>query len=103
MIVTDELVVVFENAPGHEPARFVEVENATTGESVSVKWSKWDNDPERWVCGSFVSWEDAIRLEQRAERYREALELIAQGVWIAPNSVESIVWSAREALKEPKK
>lgn len=38
---------------------------------------------------------------QRAERYREALELIARGVWTARNSVESIVWTAREALKEP--
>lgn len=97
--MADELVVVFENAPSHEPARFVEVENATTGESVSVKWSKWDNDPERWVLGSFVTWEDAVRLEQRIERYREALELIARGVWTARNSVESIVWTAREALK----
>jgi hypothetical protein len=33
------------------------------------------------------------------ERLREALTLIARGVWTAPNSVESMVWTAREALK----
>ena len=98
-MMADELVVVFENAPGPEPARFIEVENATTGESVVVKWSKWDYDPERWALGSFVAWEDARRLEELLARYREALELIAHGVWTARNSVESIVWTAREALK----
>lgn len=64
-MMIDELVLIFENAPGHEPARFVEVENATTGESVSVKWLKWDNDPEMWALGPFVRWEDAVQLEQR--------------------------------------
>lgn len=63
--MADELVIVFENAPGPEPARFVEVENAVTGESVSVKWSKWDNDPEKWALGSFVLWEDAEALTAR--------------------------------------
>lgn len=37
---------------------------------------------------------------ERAERYREALELIARGTWTAKNSVESIVWTARQALKD---
>lgn len=32
-------------------------------------------------------------------RLREALTLIARGTWTAKNSVESIVWSAREALR----
>lgn len=96
----DELVVIFENAPGPEPARFVDVVSASTGKSIAIQWTRWDDENERWELGSFVTWEDAARLEQRIERYREALELIARGVWTARNSVESIVWTARQALKE---
>lgn len=35
-----------------------------------------------------------------AKLYEEALSIIARGVWIAPNSVESMVWTAREALRK---
>lgn len=34
------------------------------------------------------------------EQGRDALTLISRGVWTARNSVESIVWVARKALKD---
>jgi len=40
----------------------------------------------------------AYSLLPEIERLREALELIARGVWTAPNSVETIVFTARRAL-----
>jgi len=42
----------------------------------------------------------AERAESERDVYRDALTLIARGVWTARNSVESIVWGAREALKK---
>lgn len=41
----------------------------------------------------------AEQAEAENERFRDALTIIAHGVWTARNSVESIVWTAREALK----
>lgn len=40
-----------------------------------------------------------IRLNHERIRLREALDLIATGVWTAPNSVETIVYTAQRALK----
>lgn len=34
-----------------------------------------------------------------ADRFESALRIIARGVWTAPNSVETIVYTARQALK----
>ena len=47
-------------------------------------------------------WNAARAFEPAAEneRLREALILIARGTWTAKNSVESIVWTARQALKD---
>ena len=42
----------------------------------------------------------AERAESERDVYRDALTLISRGVWMARNSVESIVWGAREALKK---
>lgn len=67
--MADELVIVFENAPSHEAARFVEVENATTGKSVEVAWTQWDS-LDRWELGPFVKYEDAAALEAENERLR---------------------------------
>ncbi len=39
-------------------------------------------------------------LEAERDVYRDALTLISRGVWTARNSVESIVWGARDALKK---
>lgn len=38
-------------------------------------------------------------LANENERLREALTIIARGVWTAKNSVETMVWTARQALK----
>lgn len=43
--------------------------------------------------------ERAELLETENQRLREALTIIARGTWTAKNSVESMVWTAREALK----
>lgn len=40
------------------------------------------------------------RLVSERDVYRDSLLLISRGVWTARNSVESIVWSVREALKK---
>lgn len=65
--MADELMVVFENAPGPEPARFVEVENATMGGSVEIKWHNY-GDPDRWELGPFVKYEHASALEVKVAR-----------------------------------
>jgi hypothetical protein len=43
--------------------------------------------------------QDFERLEAENRRLREALKLIAGGVWTAKNSIEVIVWTARRALQ----
>ena len=42
----------------------------------------------------------AERAESERDVYRDALTLISRGVWTARNSVESIVWGARKALRD---
>lgn len=42
----------------------------------------------------------AERAEARASVMHETLTLISRGTWTARNSVESMVWSARQALKK---
>lgn len=43
---------------------------------------------------------EIARLVAERDAYRDSLLLISRGVWTARNSVESIVWGAREALKK---
>lgn len=72
--MASELVIVFENPPGGaEAARFMEVEDAASGESVEIKWRQWSNDPEIWVLGSFARYEDVVDLEAEVARLRDGL------------------------------
>ena len=80
----NEIVIVFENAPGPEPARFVDVENATQGGSITVEWTHFDHNPDRWALGSFVLWEDAKRLQEQIDaQERRIIELRATLEWYA--------------------
>ena len=55
----------------------------------------------RWLLSELEAAQArAKRAEARASVMHETLTLISRGTWTARNSVESMVWSARQALKK---
>ncbi|TXH34539.1 MAG: hypothetical protein E6Q98_18665 [Rhodospirillaceae bacterium] len=77
---TDYIAIVFEGAPNHEGARFVEVENSR-GESIRLgEWVKVDGaDKDRWELRLFITMENGkMILNPPADR------------WISDEELESI-------------
>jgi len=67
-----ELIITFDGPPGPISSKFLDVEDAATGESVSIEWNRLDHD--LYGLGPFVAWDESKELQDENERLKAALK-----------------------------
>ena len=63
----EKVYVIFDGPPGHNPGRFVEVED-TKGRSVSLSGVEWKQRGRYWMLGPFVAAPEESKHVERKER-----------------------------------